>query len=228
MLRFYCSFHSSKKDIIFLFHQVQAPANSHLYSFTILFNFDSNTAMEFQPNRNITKKQPYRICFVCLGNICRSPTAEGIFQQKVKECNLNSFFFIDSAGTSAYHVGEKANATSRRIAESHGVPLLSRARQFNSIDFYEFDLILAMDSSNYADIMKLKSGITNSQVEMMRQFKERYAKCIEENKQLAAKIRENEATALKLQGALEALEYYNPPQVDEVPPTETETETEGT
>ena len=126
--------------------------------------------MEFQPNRNITKKQPYRICFVCLGNICRSPTAEGIFQQKVKEYDLNSFFFIDSAGTSAYHVGEKANATSRRIAESHGVPLLSRARQFNSIDFYEFDLILAMDSSNYADIMKLKSGITNSQVEMMRNF----------------------------------------------------------
>ena len=126
--------------------------------------------MEFQLNRNITKKQPYRICFVCLGNICRSPTAEGIFQQKVKECNLNSFFFIDSAGTSAYHVGEKANATSRRIAESHGVPLLSRARQFNSIDFYEFDLILVMDSSNYANIMKLKSGITNSQVEMMRSF----------------------------------------------------------
>jgi|TARA_R100000455_G_C6268229_1_gene123674 hypothetical protein len=67
-----------------------------------------------------------------------------------------------------------------------------------------------------------------SQVEMMRQFKERYAKCIEENKALSAKIRENEATALKLQGALEALEYYNPPEVDEVPPTETETETEGT
>ena len=60
MLRFYCSFHSSKKDIIFLFHQVQAPANSHLYSFTILFNFDSNTAMEFQPNRNITKTKQTR------------------------------------------------------------------------------------------------------------------------------------------------------------------------
>ena len=67
-----------------------------------------------------------------------------------------------------------------------------------------------------------------SQVEMMRQFKERYAKCIEENKQLAYKIREKEATALKLQGALEALEYYNPPVVDEEPPVETETETEGT
>ena len=58
-----------------------------------------------------------------------------------------------------------------------------------------------------------------SQVEMMRQFKERYAKCIEENKQLANKIRENEATALKLQGALEALEYYNPPEeTPESPP----------
>ena len=67
-----------------------------------------------------------------------------------------------------------------------------------------------------------------SQVEMMRQFKERYAKCIEENNQLASKIRENEATALKLQGALEALEYYNPPVVDAEPPVETEEETEGT
>ncbi|MBK97177.1 MAG: protein tyrosine phosphatase [Balneola sp.] len=126
--------------------------------------------MEFHPNRNITKKKPYRICFVCLGNICRSPTAEGIFQQKVTECDLNTFFYIDSAGTSAYHVGEKANAISRRIAESHGVSLLSRARQFNSKDFYKFDLILAMDSSNYTNIMKLKSGITNSQVELMRSF----------------------------------------------------------
>tara|TARA_B100000575_G_C23143534_1_gene666579 strand:+ start:6230 stop:6745 length:516 start_codon:yes stop_codon:yes gene_type:complete len=126
--------------------------------------------MKFETNRNITKKKPYRICFVCLGNICRSPTAEGIFQQKVRECNLDSFFYIDSAGTSAYHLGEKVNATSRKIAESHGVSLLSQARQFNSKDFYEFDLILAMDSSNYADIMKLKSGITNSKVEMMRSF----------------------------------------------------------
>ena len=67
-----------------------------------------------------------------------------------------------------------------------------------------------------------------SQTEMIKQFRDRYAKCIEENKTLANKIRENEATALKLQGALEALEYYNPPEVEEVPPTETETETEGT
>tara|TARA_Y100000592_G_C5305444_1_gene237536 strand:+ start:323 stop:553 length:231 start_codon:yes stop_codon:yes gene_type:complete len=67
-----------------------------------------------------------------------------------------------------------------------------------------------------------------SQTEMIKQFRDRYAKCIEENKALANKIRENEATALKLQGALEALEYYNPPEVEEVPPTETETETEGT
>jgi protein-tyrosine phosphatase len=126
--------------------------------------------MEFQTNRNITKENPYRICFVCLGNICRSPTAEGIFQHKVKERGLGSYFYVDSAGTGAYHVGEKANATSRSVAESHGVPLLSRARQFDSDDFNEFDLILAMDASNYSNILTLKSGTTTSQVEMMRRF----------------------------------------------------------
>ena len=126
--------------------------------------------MEFHPTRSITKENPYRICFVCLGNICRSPTAEGIFQHKVKERGLGLFFYVDSAGTGAYHVGEKANATSRSIAESHGVPLLSRARQFDSDDFNEFDLILAMDTSNYANILTLKSGTTTAQVEMMRRF----------------------------------------------------------
>ena len=126
--------------------------------------------MEFQTNRSITKENPYRICFVCLGNICRSPTAEGIFQHKVKEHGLGSYFYVDSAGTGAYHVGEKANATSRSVAESHGVPLLSRARQFDSDDFNEFDLILAMDASNHANILTLKSSATTAQVEMMRRF----------------------------------------------------------
>lgn len=126
--------------------------------------------MEFHPTRSITKENPYRICFVCLGNICRSPTAEGIFQHKVKERGVGSFFYVDSAGTAAYHVGEKANATSRSVAESHGVALLSRARQLDYDDFNDFDLILAMDASNYAHIMTLKSGATTAQIEMMRRF----------------------------------------------------------
>ena len=126
--------------------------------------------MNFHPNRTITREKPYSICFVCLGNICRSPTAEGIFQHKVKERGLESFFYIDSAGTGAYHVGEKANSTSRSVAKSHGVSLLSRARQFISDDFLEFDLILAMDSSNYANIMKLKLSTTAAQLKMMREF----------------------------------------------------------
>ena len=126
--------------------------------------------MAFQPTRSITKENPYRICFVCLGNICRSPTAEGIFQHKVKERSLGSYLYVDSAGTGAYHIGEKANTTSRSVAESHGVPLLSRARQFDSDDFNDFDLILAMDASNYANILRLKSGTTTAKVEMMRRF----------------------------------------------------------
>ena len=75
--------------------------------------------MELQTNRSITKENPYRICFVCLGNRCRSPTAEGIVQHKVKERGLGSDLYVDAAGTGAYHVGEKANATSRSVAESH-------------------------------------------------------------------------------------------------------------
>jgi len=109
----------------------------------------------FLPKRSITKENPYKICFVCLGNICRSPTAEGIMQHKVNEKNVQSYFYIDSAGTAAYHIGERANATSQEIAEWHGVALLSRARQFTHHDFKEFDLILAMDQSNYTNIMAL-------------------------------------------------------------------------
>jgi len=119
----------------------------------------------------ITKENPFRICFVCLGNICRSPTAEGIFQHLAEERGLGSYFYIDSAGTSAYHIGERANSRSRSVAEENGVKLKSRARQFDAADLEEFDLILAMDSSNYQDIRQL--DVQNKfaeKIKMMREF----------------------------------------------------------
>jgi len=103
----------------------------------------------------ITKESPFKIVFVCLGNICRSPTAEGIFQHLVNERELDPYFYVDSAGTSAYHIGEPANSKSQKLANEHGVELRSRARQFEKNDLEEFDLIVAMDRENLANIKSL-------------------------------------------------------------------------
>jgi len=103
----------------------------------------------------ITKESPFKIVFVCLGNICRSPTAEGIFQHLVNERELDPYFYVDSAGTSAYHIGEPANSKSQKLANEHGIELRSRARQFEKNDLEEFDLIVAMDRENLANIKSL-------------------------------------------------------------------------
>ena len=121
--------------------------------------------------RPITKDDPYSICFVCLGNICRSPTAEGIFLHKVKEAGLELYFYIDSAGTAAYHIGEGANSKSQATANRHGVHLPSVARRFEYADLEEFDLILAMDSSNYHDLRELdRRGRFTDKIKKMRDF----------------------------------------------------------
>lgn len=92
-----------------------------------------------------------KILMVCLGNICRSPLAEGIMREKVKKYGLK--WEVDSAGTGAWHVGEKPDSRSVRIAGKNGIDISSqRARQFHHNDFQLFDLILVMDSSNYQDI----------------------------------------------------------------------------
>ena len=122
-------------------------------------------------NRPVTKENPYKICFVCLGNICRSPTAEGIFQHLVNQRGLQSYFYIDSAGTSAYHIGEPANSKSQWVANQQGVKLHSKARRFEPADLEEFDLILAMDSENYSNIIRLdKNGSDAEKIKMMRDF----------------------------------------------------------
>ncbi|MCC5926504.1 MAG: low molecular weight phosphotyrosine protein phosphatase [Bacteroidetes bacterium] len=107
------------------------------------------------PRRAITKEQPYRINFVCLGNICRSPTAEGVFQHLVTEDELDEYFEIDSAGTGSWHVGNPANSKSQEVANQHGVKLFSRARQAVPSDLEYFDLVVAMDHSNAADLQTM-------------------------------------------------------------------------
>ena len=90
-----------------------------------------------------------KILFVCMGNICRSPTAEGAFRSQVAKRGIQHLFEIDSAGTHAYHIGEQPDARSQVSATKYQVDLSSqRARQVHESDFYHYDYIFAMDESN--------------------------------------------------------------------------------
>ncbi len=96
-----------------------------------------------------------KILFVCLGNICRSPAAEGIFNQKIKERDLENFFVVDSAGTGSWHVGNLPDRRMRATALSRGIELTSRSRTIEENDLYEFDHILVMDKENLDAVKSL-------------------------------------------------------------------------
>ncbi len=94
-----------------------------------------------------------KILMVCLGNICRSPLAEGILQHKANEAGLG--WVVDSAGTANYHVGEPAHPLSQKVAKFNGVDISNeRCRQFKKEDMLAFDRIYVMDNSNYADVKR--------------------------------------------------------------------------
>jgi len=97
---------------------------------------------------------------VCLGNICRSPLAEGILQSKLDA----NFFSVDSAGTAAYHIGELPDQRSIAVAKKHGIDISNqKARKFDIKDFIEFDIIYAMDKENYQNICSLAKNNTELQ-----------------------------------------------------------------
>ncbi len=97
-----------------------------------------------------------KVLFVCMGNICRSPTAQGVFEKVVREQGLEKMVHIDSAGTHAYHVGEKPDPRSRQAASARGIDLSpQRARRVSDEDFEVFDLVLAMDRDNYANLANI-------------------------------------------------------------------------
>jgi protein-tyrosine phosphatase len=112
-----------------------------------------------------------RVLFVCLGNICRSPLAEGIFNEKVKKAGLETFVEADSCGTSNYHIGSQPDPRTIANAFRNGITLNHCGRQFSVEDLRNFDYILAMDKSNYNNILRLPgSNEFAHKVMLMRDF----------------------------------------------------------
>lgn len=108
------------------------------------------------------------VLFVCLGNICRSPLAEGIFIHRAKERGMLERLRVDSCGTGHWHAGSRADPRSLDVARAHGIELPSIARQYDPRTDLEFDWIVAMDRQNKADL--LRAGAPRARVRLMRSF----------------------------------------------------------
>lgn len=111
-----------------------------------------SSSMAATPSETKDKK-PFSVLFVCLGNICRSPAAEGVFTHLVKQKGLDSSFVIDSAGTINYHEGNDADPRMKAASKRRGIQITSLSRPIRPSDFKDFDLILAMDKQNKDDIL---------------------------------------------------------------------------
>lgn len=111
------------------------------------------------------------VLFVCLGNICRSPTAEVVFLRDVQAAGLDHAFTIDSAGTGDWHAGEQAHPPARALASSRGVEITHRARQITRADFARFDHVIVMDQSNRTNVLALaKTDEERAKVQLFRAF----------------------------------------------------------
>jgi protein-tyrosine phosphatase len=114
---------------------------------------------------------PVRILFVCLGNICRSPTAEGVMRALVREAGVEESIELDSAGTGGWHVGSPPDDRATETALTRGIVLEGAARQVRREDFEDFDLIIAMDGSNLAELRRLEPDEqARSRVRLLREF----------------------------------------------------------
>jgi protein-tyrosine phosphatase len=112
-----------------------------------------------------------RLCFVCLGNICRSPIAEGVMRHLLREAGLAHAVEVDSAGTAGYHAGDSPDSRARAAGKRCGVEVAGRARQFKPADLERFDYVLAMDRSNYEDLRELAaSDAARARVHLLRSF----------------------------------------------------------
>ena len=117
-----------------------------------------------------------KVLFVCMGNICRSPTAEGVFRSLVETKGLQNRIEIDSAGTHAYHIGSAPDSRAQQAAGKRGIDLSDlRGRQFKPQDYHDFDYILAMDEANHYDISAQDPGNGKGQLFLFLDFADQYA-----------------------------------------------------
>ncbi len=112
-----------------------------------------------------------RVLFVCLGNICRSPTAEGVMRSLVREAGLEESIEVDSAGTGGWHVGSQPDARARAAARARGIALDGSARLLSRDDLDDFDLVIAMDRANERELRQLaRSEEQRAKVRLLREF----------------------------------------------------------
>ena len=115
--------------------------------------------------------KPVRICFVCLGNICRSPTSEGVMAHLLEQQGLADQVELDSAGTGGWHIGDPPDRRSAATARQRGMDLFGHSRQFKEIDFDRFDFIVAMDRSNLRALRNMAANETDiAKLSLLRSF----------------------------------------------------------
>ena len=120
--------------------------------------------------------KPVKVLFVCMGNICRSPTAHGVFQALVDKHDLGASIQVESAGTHSYHVGNPPDGRSQATARRRGVDLSGlRARRFVSSDFTEYDYLLGMDQANIADMGAIKPEGASARLQLMLEYSQQYS-----------------------------------------------------
>ncbi len=112
----------------------------------------------------------YRITVVCLGNICRSPIAEAVLRERIRQAGLQDSVLVDSAGTGDWHLGGPADPRARATLAAHGYSLDHRARQIDGSWFAGIDLLLAMDMANYADLLTMRADDDATEIRMFRAF----------------------------------------------------------
>jgi protein-tyrosine phosphatase len=119
--------------------------------------------------------KPVKVLFVCMGNICRSPTAHGVFQAMVDEQGLGGSIHVDSAGTHSYHIDSPPDSRSQATARSRGLDLSGlRARRFVVPDFVEFDYLLGMDQGNIADMHAIRPDDASARLQLMLEYSDKY------------------------------------------------------
>ena len=147
----------------------------NLSSVKLLYNFiDKNTGASY---KNLMKQ---KLLFVCTGNICRSPTADGVFRHMVQQANLADLYVGDSAGTHGYHVGSRPDLRAIQIGAKRGYSFSDlRARQLVSNDFEEVDYVLAMDAGHLRQMERINAGRDHATICMFTDFLDDHDKGID-------------------------------------------------